>query len=215
MKLIKTFLAQGVFALRITLAVAGCSLATVAQNSLSGLPQSKNEPSQNGADTGGTLQPRAPNGVLRPGLPGNDIEQMTPAQFRALPDSAMLRYKGQGLTKSAFVAQRLKELQLHAKSASPKGVLSFEALQTRFQQKQAAALAEKNARVEAVIQAANNRAKQVESSPAFSALAKESSEIQRRYSGANAAQQLQLKQRALEIHNQLLKMEREPSTRNN
>ena len=214
MKLIRTLLAQEAFALGITLVVAGCSLA-IAQNSRSVLPQDNTSPSQNGADTGGTVLPRASNGVLRPGLPGNDIEQMTPAQFRSLPDSAMLRYKGQSLTKSAFVDVRLKELQLKAKSVLPEGTLSFEALQAQFQQKHSAALAEKNARVEAVMQAANSRAKQVESSPTFSALAKESGEIQRRYSGANAMQQLQLKQRALEIHNQLLKMERESSTRTN
>jgi hypothetical protein len=210
----RIFFAQCIFVLRISLILAACSAATIAQDSRSSLAQRK-APLQSGANSGGMLQPApSPSGVLRPGLLGNDIEQMSSAQFRALPDSATLRYKGQSLTKSAFVSQRLKELQLQAKSTLPEGALSFEMLKAQFQQKQAAELAEKNARAEPVMQAANSRTKQVESSPAFSALAKESGEIQRRYSGASAAQQVQLKQRALEIHNQLLKMERETSVKN-
>jgi hypothetical protein len=143
---------------------------------------------------------------------GNDAEQMTPVQLRALPDSAMLRYKGQSLTKSAFIEQRLKEFQLKAESLSPKGALSFETLKAQFQQKQTAALAEKNARVEAVIGNLNRQKKQIESSPAFSALAKESAEILGRYPGSSPAQQLQFRQRAMEIHNQLLRMEKQTTS---
>lgn len=145
----------------------------------------------------------------RPAFLGNDVEQMTPAQLRSLPDSAMLRYKGQSLTKSAFIGERLREFQLKTQSMSPKGALSFETLKAQFEQKQAAALAEKNARVEVVIGKLNSQKKQVESSPAFSALAKESAEILGRYPGSNPAQQLQFRQRAMEIHSQLLRMERQ------
>jgi hypothetical protein len=139
---------------------------------------------------------------------GNDVDQMTPVQFRALPDSAMLRYKGQSLTKSAFIELRLKEFQAKAKSIPPKEPPTPEILQAQFQQKQAADLAGKNAAVEAVMQNLNRQKKQVESSPAFIALAKESADILGRYPGSNPAQQLELRQRAMEIHNQLLKMER-------
>ena len=148
----------------------------------------------------------------RPAVLGNDAEQMRPAQLRALPDSAMLQYKGQSLTKAAFVEQRLKEFRLQAKNTSPKGALGFETLKAQFQQKEAAALAEKNARVEAVIGNLNSQKKQVESSPAFLALAKESAEIIGRYPGSSPAQQLQFRQRAMEIHNQLLRMERHPTS---
>ncbi len=141
-------------------------------------------------------------------LLGNDVDQMTPVQLRALPDSAMLRYKGQSLTKSAFIGLRLKEFQAKAKSIPPKEARSFEILKAQFQQKQAVALAEKNAAVEAVMQNLNSQRKQVESSPAFIALAKESVEILGRYPGSNPAQQLELRKRAMEIHNQLLRMER-------
>lgn len=145
----------------------------------------------------------------RPALLGNDVEQMTPVQLRALPDSGLLRFKGQSLTKSAFIEQRLNEFHLKARSMSPKGALSFEMLKTQFQQKEAAALAERNARVETVIGKLNSQKKQVELSPAFLALAKESDEILRRYPGSNPSQQLQFRQRAMEIHNQLLRMERQ------
>lgn len=145
-------------------------------------------------------------------LLGNDVDQMKPVQLRALPDSAMLRYKGQSLTKSAFIGLRLKEFQAKAKSISPKEAVSFEILKAQFQQKQAAALAEKNAAVEAVMQNLNSQKKQLESSPAFIALTKESSGILGRYPGSNPAQQLELRQRALEIHNQLLRMERKATS---
>ena len=148
----------------------------------------------------------------RPASLGNDVEQMTPVQLRALPDSAMLRYKGQSLTKSAFIEQRLKEFQLQAKSTPAKGALSFETLKAQFEQKQAAALAEKNARVEAVIGNLNSQKKLLESSPAFLALAKESAGILGRYKGSSTAQQLQFKQRAMEIHNQLLRMEQQTTS---
>jgi hypothetical protein len=148
----------------------------------------------------------------RPARLGNDAEQMTPAQLRALPESAMLRYRGQSLTKAAFFERRLKEFQMNAKSMSPKGTLDFETLKAQFEQKQAATLAEKNARVEAVIGNLNNQKKQVESSPAFLVLAEESAEILGRYPGSNPAQQLQFRQRAMEIHNQLLRMERQTTS---
>jgi len=145
----------------------------------------------------------------KPALLGNDVEHMTPVQLRTLPDSAVLRYKGQSLTKSAFIEQRLKEFQLKAKSIPPKGALSFEMLKAQFQQKEAAALAEKNARVETLIGKLNGQQKQLELSPEFVAMAKESEEILARYPGSNPAQQLQFRRRAMEIHNQLFRMERQ------
>jgi uncharacterized iron-regulated protein len=80
-------------------------------------------------------------------------------------------------------------------------------IKTHFQQQQAADLAAKNARVQAVMDAFNARTKQTESSAAYLSLEKEASDLQRRFAHSNAAQQAQLKQRALEIRNQLLDME--------
>jgi hypothetical protein len=197
--------------------VASCTMA-VAQNNqnkrISAIP-----PSTPPAATSPGTQPANGNrgmlgasqsgGMLaKPSLPGNnDVEQMTQAQFRGLPDTAMLRYKGQSLTKANFMQQRLKEFRMQANGIQPKAGLTFEMLKTQFQQKQAADLASKNARAEAVMDALNNRTKQIESSASYSALAKEARDLQRRYSSSNSTQKAPLKQRALEIHNQLLEME--------
>ena len=152
--------------------------------------------------------PQSSGSLAMPTLLGNDIEQMTQAQFRALPDTAMLRYRGQSLSKASFMQQRLKEFQMQASGMQPKEGVSFEMMKAQFQQKQAAELAKKNTQVQAVMDALNNRAKEIESSASYSALAKEAGDLQRRYSSSNSIQKAQLKQRALEIHNQLLEMER-------
>ena len=93
---------------------------------------------------------------------GNDIEHMTQVQFRALPDTAMLRYRGQSLTKANFMQQRLKELmQRQGGQCAAKGVaVSFEIAQSPISSKSRyAELARKNGQAQAVIDALNNRTK--------------------------------------------------------
>ena len=140
----------------------------------------------------------------KPTLPENDVEQMTRAQFRALPDSALVRYHGQSLTKAAFVKQRLGQFQPQGRQKEGPG---FQALRNQFLQKQAADLASRNARAQAVGDALNSRVARVQSSPAYVSLLKETGEIQRRYQSASPAEQMRLKRRALEIHTELLKLE--------
>ena len=137
-------------------------------------------------------------------LPENDVEQMTRAQFRALADNALVRYHGQSLTKAAFVKQRLEQLQVQGRQ---KTGASFEALRNQFLQKQEADLATRNARAQAIGDALNSRMARVQSSPACVSLLKETAEIQRKYPSASPAEQSRLKQRALEIHTELLKLE--------
>jgi hypothetical protein len=129
---------------------------------------------------------------------------MTRAQFRALADNALVRYHGQSLTKAAFVKQRLEPFQAQGKQKAGPG---FEALRNQFLQKQAADLATRNARAQAVEDALNSRTVRLESSPAYASLLKETAEIQRKYRSVSPAEQLRLKQRALEIHTELLKLE--------
>lgn len=193
--------------------VAWCA-AAVAQNKKTTAIPPQPPPT---ATTPGTQPGNANRGMLgasesggmlaKPSLLGNDVEHMTQAQFRALADTAMLRYRGQSLTKANFMQQRLKEFQMQARSIQPKAGVSFEILKAQFEQKQAAELAKENAQAQAVIDALNNRTKQIESSASYLALAKEAAELQRRYSSSNSTQKAQLKQRALEIHNQLLEIE--------
>ena len=191
--------------------VAWCA-AAVAQNkkttAIPPPPTATTPGTQPGNANRGMLGASESGGMLaKPSLLGNDVEHMTQAQFRALPDTAMLRYRGQSLTKANFMQQRLKEFQMQARGIQPKAGVSFEMLKAQFEQKQAAELARKNAQEQAVFDALNNRTKQIESSASYLALAKEAAELQRRYSSSNSTQKAQLKQRALEIHNQLLEME--------
>ena len=156
--------------------------------------------------SGGTL--------LKPLLQGNDVEHMSQLQFRAIPDTAMVRYKGQSLTKASFIQQRLKELQAQTKTVQAKLSLSFDAIKAQFLQKQAAELAMENARVQAVMDNLNRQTKQLEDSPAYSGLVKEAHDLQQRYSSASVAEQPKLKLRALDVHNQLLKMEQNVTLKN-
>jgi hypothetical protein len=172
-------------------------------------PNSATTPAQQPANSNrGMLGAPQPNVMLgRPGLLGGDVEQMSPAQFRALTDTAMLRYRGQSLTKANFIQQRLKQFQIQARSDPPKAGQNFEMVKAQFEQKQAADLASRNARAQAVMDALKSKALRLESSASYSALSKEALDLQRRYSASSPAQQTQLKQRALEIHNQLLRLE--------
>ncbi len=173
------------------------------------MPNSATTPAQQPTKSNrGMLGAPQPNVMLgRPGLLGGDVEQMSPAQFRALPDTAMLRYKGQSLTKANFIQQRLKQFQIQARSDPPKARQNFEMVKAQFEQKQASDLASRNARAQAVMDTLNSKVQQLESSASYSTLSKEALDLQRRYSTSSSAQQAQLKQRALEIHNQLLTLE--------
>ena len=204
---------DGIAAKLAILLVAWCAAAVAQNKKTTAIPP----PMPPTATTPGTQPGNANRGMLgasesggmlaKPSLPGNDIEHMTQAQFRALPDTAMLRYRGQSLTKANFMQQRLKEFQMQARGVQPKAGVSFEIRKAQFQQKQDAELARINGQAQAVIDALNNRTKQIESSASYLALAKEVAELQRRYSSSNSTQKAQLKQRALEIHNQLVEME--------
>jgi hypothetical protein len=192
----------------LTLLIVFCSAASVGQVKKTAPSSAQRQPPpvvQQTSPNGGMLQPRQPSSALRPALLGNDVEQMTKAQFRALPDTATLRYKGQAFTKASYIGLRLREFQAQARTTQPQA--SFEMIKAHFQQQQTADLATRNARVQAVMDAFNARTKQIESSAAYATLEKEASDLQRRFAHSNAAQQAQLKQRALDIHNQLLDME--------
>jgi DUF971 family protein len=193
------------FLMLLIVACSATSVGQVKKTAPSSAQRRPPAPVQQPTQNGGMLQPRPSTSVLRPALLGNDIEHMTDAQFRALSPAAEVRYKGQNLTKSSYIEQRFRDIQ--AQGTTTQARVSFEMVKAQFQQKQAAELMTKNARVQAVIDGLNARTKQLESSASYLALEKEASDLQRRFDHSNAAQQVQLKQRALEIHNQLLDME--------
>jgi hypothetical protein len=158
-------------------------------------------------------KPSGPAGAAAVNLAGGaDVDQMTSQQFKALPSTGMLRYKGQSMTKAAFTAQRKKEFFAQRKSAQTKPTTNFEAARAQFEQKQAAGLAAKNARVKAVADRYDLKLKQLSASSAYSALLKEADGIVQRYPSASSAEKAKLKQRAAEVHMQLLKLEQDAAS---
>jgi hypothetical protein len=192
---------------RAMLVVVAYAALAISQSTKAGSPSAQHQiapPITTTTPNPGTSQASRTTPPSKSVVAGNDVEQMTRTQFRALPDNALVRYHGQSVTKAAFVKQRLEQFEAQGRQ---KADASFEAVRNQFLQNQAAALATRNARVQAVGDALNSRIARVESSPAYASLLKETAEIQRRYESASAAEQLRLKQRALEIRTELLKLE--------
>jgi hypothetical protein len=151
---------------------------------------------------------KSPTALSAASLAGSaDVDQMTSQQFKALPSTGMVRYKGQSMTKAGFIEQRKKEFLAQQKTVHSKASIDSPIMKAQFEQKQAADLAAKNGRVKAAADGCERRLKQLSASPAYSALAKEADGIVQRYPSASSAEKAKLKQRAAEIHTQLLKME--------
>lgn len=149
-----------------------------------------------------------PKGVMTPALGGADIERMSHEQFRALADSAAIRYRGQSMSKASFIQQRLREWTAGPSSLARKPMMDFQTLKTQFEQKQSADLKAHNARVQAVAERLTQRLKQVQTSPEYLALLKEAGDLQRRYAAAPPDERSRLKVRALQIHEELARRER-------
>jgi len=156
--------------------------------------------------------PGAANAGIKPAALAGDVNQMTNQQFRALPSTAMINYDGKSMTKASFIEQRRKELRAHAKSSQTRADVKFQGAKAQFEQKQKLDLAARNARVKAAAESYDRRMKQLSTSPAYSALAKEANDIVRRYPSAPPSEQAKLKQRAAELHSQLQEMEQNAAT---
>ena len=136
-----------------------------------------------------------------------DVERMTHEQFRALPDTGTLQYRGQSMTKAAFIQQKMNAGSRGTTASPGKPMMSFDQARAEFQQKEKAELETANARVQAVMDRMTSAQRQVESSPRYVALAKEATELQRRYASAGGEEKARLKERALRIHEELKKLE--------
>jgi hypothetical protein len=122
--------------------------------------QSKPEPKMRSGQSGGTLL-QAPKSTSQgtlmtvPQRSGSDVERMSHDQFRALSDTAIVRYRGVSMSKAAFIQQRFREWGSPSSPEARKPALSFEAIKAQFQQKQSSDLQAQNARVQAVINRLN------------------------------------------------------------
>jgi hypothetical protein len=205
----------GTRALGLFCGLAVLSTAILSQTQKAAAPAAQAKPGT-AVQTIPTPTPAKPPGPINPPAvkegPANDLSQMTSQQFRALPPTAQVSYNGHTMTKSAFIDQRRKELRAQAKSLQTQVNVQFQGAKAQFDQKQMIDLAARNARVKTVADSYDRRMQQLAVSPAYLALAKEASEIVRRYPSASPAEQLKLKQRATELHTQLSKMEQSAVT---
>lgn len=174
-------------------------------------PQQSNPGMLSGQSNGTLLGPQKTNAgtVMAPAMTGGvlDVERMTHEQFRALADTAIVRYRGQNMTKGAYIQQRLNVRGGVGTNTAKKPPMSFEQARLQFQQKQKAELDAQNARVQAVMDRMTASDRQVQSSPRYVSLSKEASEIQRKYASAPPDERSRLKARALRVHEELKKLE--------
>jgi hypothetical protein len=137
---------------------------------------------------------------------GIDVDQMTSQQFRALPSTGMVRYKGKSIAKASFIDQRKKEYLSHQQKKVGEAA-NLDAEKAQLESRQASELTTRNARVRSVAEKYDLKIKHLAASPAYAALAREADGIVQQYPSASASEKARLKRRAAEIHSQMQKME--------
>lgn len=133
---------------------------------------------------------------------------LTSAQFRALAPNALVSYQGQTVTKANFMAMRLKEFQANGKLIASQPPVNLPAVQAQFAQKQQSELAARNAQLAAEWQRVEAARNTLATLPAYVALSKEATDLVGRYNSAPPAEKIRQKQRAQQLYDQLLQMER-------
>lgn len=151
--------------------------------------------------------PSSPSSLMRPAGSVSDVERMSAMQFRLLQPTAMVSYRGQNMTKSSFMTKRIEEYQAQAKPAQGSLSVKFDPAKLKFDQKQAADLDARNARVQAIMDSFNRRMQRLQSSPKYAAMVKEAGDLKQRYSSASPAEQTKMKQRAMELQRDASRME--------
>jgi hypothetical protein len=134
------------------------------------------------------------------------IEQMTKDQFKALPDSAIIEFKGKQMTKGQFISemnQKSREMAEKAKAEiKSKGMAEFEARRAKLLQQEKQRIAANNAKARAEFerlkqQASSAKAKQ------FAAIRQEAIQLNNKSKNANPAEQAQIEKRAGELIQEL------------
>lgn len=134
------------------------------------------------------------------------IEQMTKDQFKALPDSAVIEFKGKQMTKGQFISemnQKSREMAEKAKAEmKSKRMAEFEARRAKFLQQEKQRITANNAKVRGEFerlkqQASSAKAKQ------FTAIRQEAIQLNNKSKNANPAEQAQIEKRAEELLRQL------------
>jgi len=152
--------------------------------------------------------PAVPQATI--GGPVLKIETLTKAQFRALSPNQLISYKGQVMTKAAFMAQRFaawSKNQATMQESLQKLHAKFAAAQADLAHRQRADLAARNAKVLAELSKFQQQAALLAQSPSYVALSREAAQLVARYAVASSAEKAQLKLRASQLYNQLRQME--------
>ncbi len=141
------------------------------------------------------------------------LDTISPAQFRVLPLRAMVLYKGRIMTKSDFIAGRIREWRAQALSVKPvaQGVGAppeLDSIKSKFVQDRLSEVAAKNAALQAEFEKSQQDARRLMQTPQYAALAKEAAELRGRFDKGTPDDQAKIKPRAAEVYNQLLKMEK-------
>lgn len=156
---------------------------------------------------------RPPQPAPRPNSAPISLDGISPAQFRLLPPSARVIYKGIVMTKSDFIARRAKEWGASARAATsmPANItqpLDLQSEKSKFVQEQKSELAAKNASLQAEFEKSQQDARRLMQLPQYAALAKEAANLRDRFNKATADEKAKIKQRAAEVYSQLVRMEK-------
>ena len=131
-------------------------------------------------------------------------DKLTKQQFEALPDSAVIEFKGKRMPKSEIRARAAKGKEAMAKvpAAATKVRDKFEQRRAQFEQKQQAKLAADNQKVNAEFAKLNQDGGSGRDSRR-AAIENEARELSVRYKTASAAEKVQIDRRAGELLREL------------
>lgn len=145
------------------------------------------------------------------------LEKINAAQFKALPLSAMVLYRGKVMAKSDFIAARIREWHTQSIAVRPSlqgaGVPpQLDAVKAKFVQERLAEVAAMNAALQTEFEKAQQDLKQRIQTPQYAALAKEASELRDRFGRSSPDEQAKIKLRATEVYSQLVQIEQSTTT---
>jgi hypothetical protein len=135
-----------------------------------------------------------------------DVANLNREQFRALPPTALVIYNGQTISKTNYMAQKIREWGAKLQ-ALVKISVDPQSLQLEFDRKRAAELTARNVLVNKEFEKSQQSASRLTESPQYAVLTKEANDLRARYQGASPTDKEKIKQRAAEVYKQLVQME--------
>lgn len=159
----------------------------------------------------------------RPGPPPQRAPQPSPApisldaissaQFKVLTPNAMVIYNGKVMSKSDFMALRTREWRAAAPAtngptASIAPPSDLDSIKSKFAQERTSELTAKNAALQTEFEKSQQDARRLMQLPQYAALAKEAADLRDRFNKATPDEKAKIRQRAAEVHSQLVQLEK-------